>query len=86
MWKGMGSSHKQEGRALAGRSEGIFVQLWNKHTLQALKTVTFYVLILRDDSEIMPFRPREMKTSSFMFNVRGDASAEIQRNDGQGER
>lgn len=56
LWKGTGSSHKQEGGALAGRGEGIFVQLWNKHTLQALKTVTFYVL--RDDSEIMPFRAK----------------------------
>ena len=87
MWKATGSSHKQEGGALAGRGEGILVQLLNKHTLQALKTVRFYILILRDDTvRLCPSGPREMKTSSFMFNVRGEASADMQRKDGHGDR
>jgi len=83
----MGSSHKQEGGAAARRGEGILVLLWDKHTLQALKTVNFYTWILRDDIvSLCPSGPREMKTSSFMFSVRAEASAEMQRKDGHGDR
>lgn len=45
-----------------------------------MKTVMFYTLTLRDDTvRLGPSGPREMKTSSFMFNVRGEANAEIKK-------
>lgn len=52
-----------------------------------LKTGRVYTLILRDDTvRLGPSGPREMKTSSFMVNVRGEANAEMQRQDGHGDR